>query len=177
MDVSTAYEQRVQQALKDFGIAPSIMVKRRQVVQLECEDLVSIGLDMFGRELRLERHTAAQWRQMVEAAKVDGVKLLAISAFRSFDYQRGIIERKLAEGFKIEEIMRSSALPGYSEHHTGRAIDIGTSGSPPLEEEFERTKAFEWLTAHAVEFGFSMTYPRNNPFGIIYEPWHWCCRP
>jgi D-alanyl-D-alanine carboxypeptidase len=162
--------------MKEFGIPISFVTDRRQTIQTECDDLVSIGLDMFGREQRMERRAAAQWQSMLAAAGREGVVLAAISGFRSFDYQRGIIERKLAEGLKLEEILRASALPGYSEHHTGRAIDIGTPGSPPLEEEFEQTPAFEWLTRRGRDFGFSMTYPRDNPFGIIYEPWHWFCR-
>jgi D-alanyl-D-alanine carboxypeptidase len=162
--------------LKEFGIPNSFVTERRQTIQGECDDLVSIGLDMFGREQRMERRAAAQWQSMLAAAGNEGVVLLAVSAFRSFDYQRGIIERRLAEGLTIEQILTASAPPGYSEHHTGRAIDIGAPGSPPLEEEFEQTPAFKWLTRRGRDFGFSMTYPRGNPFGYIYEPWHWMCR-
>lgn len=165
--------KRVERMLKELGIPVSILTDYRLPPQRECEDLVSIGLDMFGREQRMERLAASQWHAMVAAAKRDDVVLLVISVFRSFDYQRGIIERKLAEGLTIEQIFRASAVPGYSEHHTGRAIDIGTPGSPPLAEEFEQTPAFVWLTRRAREFGFSMTYPRNNPYGIMFEPWHW----
>jgi len=131
---------------------------------------------MFGREQRLERRAASQWRAMVASAGHDGVVLLAVSGFRSFDYQRKIIERKLAAGLTIEQIICVSALPGFSEHHTGRAIDIGTPGCPPVTEEFERTPAFDWLTRKGQNFGFWMTYPRGNRFGVIYEPWHWVFR-
>ena len=34
-----------------------------------------------------------------------------------------------------------------------------------------------WLASHAGEFGFSMSYPRGNPHGIVYEPWHWLYAP
>ena len=66
-----------------------------------------------------------------------------------------------------------NAAPGYSQHHTGCAVDIATPGSRPLTEEFEESEAFAWLGNRAAEFGFSMTYPRDNPQGFIYEPWHW----
>jgi D-alanyl-D-alanine carboxypeptidase len=98
---------------------------------------------------------------------------MAVSGFRSFDHQRKIIERKLAAGLTVEQIICVSALPGFSEHHTGRAIDIGTPDCPPVTEAFEQTPAFEWLIRRSHEFGYSMTYPRGNPFGVIYEPWHW----
>ena len=71
------------------------------------------------------------------------------------------------------DFLRVNAAPGYSEHHTGRAVDIGTPGCPPLEEAFEDTAAFAWLSRNAGAAGFRMTYPRGNPQGVIYEPWHW----
>lgn len=171
--MNSAYRDRVLATLKELNISGSYLTDRLRTLQPECDDLVSIGLDMFGREQRLERRAAAQWQSMVAAAQQDGIVLLAVSGFRSFDCQRGIIERKLAAGQTIEEILRVSALPGFSEHHTGRAIDIGTPGSRPLTESFELTPAFNWLTVRAHEFGFRMSYPRGNPFGVVYEPWHW----
>lgn len=171
--IDTSYEERAMRTAKELAIPMSYLTQRNQVLHCECDDLVSIGLDMFDREQRLERQTALQWHSMHTAAASDGVALAVISGFRSFDYQRQIIERKLAAGQSIEQILRASAVPGYSEHHTGRAIDIGTPGFPALTEEFEQTPAFEWLTRRARDFGFYMTYPRNNPFGIMYEPWHW----
>ena len=44
---------------------------------------------------------------------------------------------------------------------------------PPAEESFETTPAFAWLSQHAARHGFSLSYPRGNPHGIVYEPWHW----
>ena len=55
----------------------------------------------------------------------------------------------------------------------GTALDIGTPDEPPAEESFERTPAFAWLQANAGGYGFVMSYPRDNPHGIVYEPWHW----
>jgi D-alanyl-D-alanine carboxypeptidase len=162
--------------LKELGISTSFVTQRHRTLHCECEDLVSIGVDMFGREQRLERRAGSQWQAMLSTAEHDEVVLVAVSGFRSFDYQRKIIERKLAAGLTIEQIICVSALPGFSEHHTGRAIDIGTPGCPPVTEEFEKTPAFNWLTQRGQEFGFWMTYPRGNQFGVIYEPWHWVFR-
>ena len=83
------------------------------------------------------------------------------------------MQRKLDAGSDLTEILKVSAAPGYSEHHTGCAIDINTPGSATLEEEFENTSAFAWLTSNASHFGFLMSYPRNNKHQIAYEPWHW----
>jgi D-alanyl-D-alanine carboxypeptidase len=108
---------------------------------------------------------AAAWR--------DQVRLDAISGYRSHAYQLGIFERKLARGQTVAQILTVNAAPGYSEHHAGTALDIGTPGEAPAEESFEHTPAFAWLGAHAARFGFAMSYPRDNPHGIVYEPWHW----
>ncbi|HRO27910.1 MAG TPA: D-alanyl-D-alanine carboxypeptidase family protein, partial [Luteimonas sp.] len=113
------------------------------------------------------------WRRLREAAARDGVALDAISGYRSHDYQLGIFERKLARGLRIEDILTVNAAPGFSEHHSGLALDIGTPGEPPAEESFEATPAFAWLAAHAGGHGFGMSYPRGNRHGIVYEPWHW----
>jgi D-alanyl-D-alanine carboxypeptidase len=159
--------------LKELGIPATFATQSKIPMQIESDTLVSIGLDMLQREQRMEPRAAAQWQVMVAAAAQDGVILAPVSAFRSFDYQRCIIERKLAAGQSHDKIFRVSAVPGFSEHHTGRAIDIGTPGYSELTEDFETTPAFAWLTRRAGEFGFSLSYPRDNPLGIVYEPWHW----
>ena len=81
----------------------------------------------------------------------DGVPMALVSAYRSVARQQEIIEAKLARGDSIASILVSVAPPGYSEHHTGRAVDIGTSEEDALEEEFETTPAFRWLQTHAGE--------------------------
>jgi D-alanyl-D-alanine carboxypeptidase len=144
---------------------------------VEAVDLVSVGLDLYGRERHLTPEAAARWAELREGARQDGVTLLLVSAFRSLEYQRGIFERKLAAGEPLERILKVNAPPGYSEHHTGRALDLTTPGCAPLTEEFETTPAFDWLVRHASDHGFSMTYPRQNRFGIAYEPWHWAVQP
>ena len=107
----------------------------------------------------------------------DGIALDAISGFRSHAYQLGIFERKLARGQSVPQILQVNAAPGFSEHHSGHALDIGTPGDAPAEETFEATAAFAWLQANAGTHGFHLSYPRDNPHGIVYEPWHWCWKP
>ena len=136
--------------------------------------LESIGLDTQGREQFLAPRAARAWARMREAAARDGVELQVVSAFRSIEYQLGILKRKLEHGLSMEQILRVSAAPGYSEHHSGRALDITTPGFAALEEEFEDSPAFAWLKKNARRFGFHLSYPRKNRHGIAYEPWHWC---
>lgn len=160
--------------LEELGVTADYIESRGLPLQVEATELVSVGLDIFGRERRLVPAAAAQWANLQAAAAADGVTVLLVSAFRSIMDQRRIFVRKINEGTTIEEILAVNAPPGYSEHHSGRAVDVATPGSRPLTEEFETTDAFIWLTAHAARFGFAMTYPRGNRYGCVYEPWHWC---
>ena len=135
--------------------------------------LAFAGFDRYHRPLWLRIDAARAWLRMREDALRDGILLDAISGYRSHDYQLGIFERKLARGLSVADILAVNAAPGFSEHHSGLALDIGTPGEPPAEESFETTAAFAWLRAHAGEHGFAMSYPRDNRHGIVYEPWHW----
>jgi D-alanyl-D-alanine carboxypeptidase len=139
----------------------------------EAGELVEVGLNLVGRMQRLTPDAAASWQAMQAAAAADGVTLLLVSGYRSIDYQARLIRKKINAGQSVSDILAVNAAPGYSEHHTGRAIDIATPGSRPLTEEFEGSAAFAWLTEHAAEYGFSLSYPRDNPAGFVYEPWHW----
>ncbi|NDK39983.1 D-alanyl-D-alanine carboxypeptidase family protein [Pseudoxanthomonas gei] len=135
--------------------------------------LAFAGFDRYRRPLWLTASATRAWQSMRQAAAADGVALEAISGYRSHDYQLGIFERKLARGQSVQQILTVNAAPGYSEHHSGNALDIGAPGELPAEESFEATAAFAWLTTHAGDAGFHMSYPRDNPHGIVYEPWHW----
>ncbi|HIB92569.1 TPA: D-alanyl-D-alanine carboxypeptidase family protein [Candidatus Poribacteria bacterium] len=137
--------------------------------------LVSAGLDIFDREQFVTPTTLSCWSKMLSAARREHIELALVSAFRSVDYQCRLIREKLEKGLDIVDIVRVNAIPGFSEHHTGRAIDITTSGCKPLSIDFDQTLAFEWLISNAGEFNFSMSYAKNNSLGIDYEPWHWAC--
>lgn len=139
----------------------------------EAQTLVDVGPNLVGRMQQLTPEAAARWARMVSAAREDGITLLIVSGFRSFDYQATLIRQKLDAGQAIEDILTVNAAPGFSQHHTGAAVDIASPGSRPLTEDFETSAAFDWLGANAADHGFAMTYPRGNAFGFIYEPWHW----
>lgn len=174
---TAAYLQRLQKIHFELGIPEHYA---RDTVLHLCEEpaeLVSTEPDIHGREQRLTPAACAAWQTMKAAAARDGITLFLVSAFRSVDYQCQVIRRKLEAGRDITQILCVNAAPGYSEHHTGRAIDLGTPGFADLEESFETTPAFAWLQAHAADFGFHLSYPRGNTTGIGYEPWHWCFSP
>lgn len=126
--------------------------------------------------LKLRKAAAAEFLAMVDAARMDGVYLVPISGFRSIaDQEYLFFQIKAQRGQVPTERAEVSAPPGYSEHHTGYAVDIGDGNVPAthLSPNFESTAAFKWLKANAAYFSFEMSFPRNNPQGVSYEPWHW----
>ena len=86
------------------------------------------------------------------------------------------MRRKLARGLSPKEIFEVSAPPGYSEHHTGRAVDVAMDGTAQLELGFGQTPAYRWLSENANSFSFFLSFPEGNPYGFAFEPWHWCFR-
>ena len=166
----------LEEMLGRLGLSISTGEQRGLSLLAEPACLTLAGFDRYDRPLWLTSAAALSWQRMRAAAAREGVVLEAISGYRSHAYQFGIFQRKLARGQKIEEILAVNAAPGYSEHHSGRALDIGTPGEAPAEESFEATPAFVWLSKRGADFGFKMSYPRDNPHGIVYEPWHWCLK-
>jgi D-alanyl-D-alanine carboxypeptidase len=158
-----------------LGIPADVAARAAKRLQPEAKRLVSIGRAPDDRRiLRLSPAAAQAWRKMQAAAALDGATLLPLSAYRSVARQTLIIRRKLAHGQRIADILKVSAVPGCSEHHTGRALDLGAPDHLSLEVSFARTQEFRWLKKHAGRFGFHLSYPRGNRQGIAYEPWHWC---
>lgn len=155
---------------RDYGRTRALRLQR------EPRELAPIGTDVHGRVQWLEPRAARAFLRMRADALDDGVALEVVSAFRSASYQLGILQRKRERGESIAQILAVSAAPGYSEHHTGRALDLTTPGYPALEQAFEDSPAFAWLMREAGRFRFNLSYPRDNPHGIAYEPWHWCWR-
>lgn len=168
------FAERIRQLHLQLNIPEGYGESSALVLHTEPDDLVLTEPDYYGREQRLTPAALQAWQKMKARAVLDGVEVFLISAFRGLDYQCQLIRRKLEAGQEIMDILCVNAPPGYSEHHTGRAIDVGTSNCPALEEEFEDTRAFSWLQDNAADFGFHLSYPRDNSSGISYEPWHWC---
>lgn len=156
-----------------LGITDEMLLRKKLRRCYEPKDMVSVEGKLAHKSYMLEPNAAASWSLMKQDALNGGILIYAISTYRSPAYQAEIIRRKLDKGMTIEEILKMSAPPGFSEHHSGKAIDIGTQGFKDLDDSFENSEAFIWLTQHAIKYGFSMSFPRENMYGYGYEPWHW----
>ena len=146
---------------------------------LEAKVLRSVERGTIRPGIELAPEAAEAWNAMHAAAEKAGAPLILLSGFRSVSRQQEIVRRKLAAGQTWDEILAVSAYPGFSEHHTGRAIDVGAADSEHLTEAFEKTTQFAWLTAYAAAYGFMLSYPRGNRYGLpAFDRRIWrACRP
>ncbi|WP_254967063.1 D-alanyl-D-alanine carboxypeptidase family protein [Cyanobium sp. CH-040] len=124
----------------------------------------------------LHRDAAQALLGMQRAAAADGVQLVLLSAFRPVALQKELFfDVKSERNQSARERAQVSAPPGFSEHSTGYAVDLGDALAPQshLSVSFERTAAFAWLEANAARHHFILSFPPGNAQGVSYEPWHW----
>ena len=131
------------------------------------------GRDVEGRIVQLDPSAAAALHAMFAAATHDGVTLQVVSAYRSVAYQQHLVRMKLQRGMSIQAALSINTAPGYSEHHSGCAVDLTAPGTAPAEQSFAKTAAYSWLLRRGAQFGFHLSYPQGNEHRIEFEPWHW----
>ncbi len=160
---------------EQLGITPQHLADNKLPFhpQPSLNQLEVVNIDFEGKPFILRNNVSIAWLEMRADAAKAKINLQPFSGFRSYLHQKRLIEHHLKNGRPIEAILTHIAIPGFREHHTGCAIDIHADGKPVLEENFEESEEFNWLTENAGSFGFRLSYPRLNNLGIIYEPWHW----
>ncbi|MCT7989306.1 M15 family metallopeptidase [Laspinema olomoucense] len=137
--------------------------------------IASYGEDIYQRFEYLDFEAAQALMKLIYSARNDGVWIVSVSAFRDVERQRILFENQIERRGSIEAASKISAPPGYSEHHTGLAVDLADGRFPKqdITSQFENTEAFQWLQKNAQKFGFEMSFPLENQQGVMYEPWHW----
>ncbi len=168
-----AYAAHIREVNRALGIPPDYAARHDLRLQPEARDLVPVPRDVYGRKVEMVAPAAAALKRMFAAAARDGIKLETVSGFRSVAYQTHLVRLKLKRGMSIEQALKINAVPGYSEHQTGCAIDLTTPGVPAADGSFANSRAFTWLQQHGASYGFSLSFPPGNPYGYEYEPWHW----
>jgi len=152
----TNHEHRI------LGHLPYAEISKEKLVLIEPN--IEVHMDMRDSLLKMR-----------EEAKKDGIYLVFLSGYRSINLQNDIFySLKSIRNQEAAERARVSAPPGYSEHSTGFAIDIGdaTQREKDFETDFENTDAFRWLIKNAAKFHFKLSFNKDNKY-IDYEPWHW----
>ena len=171
-DSQTKVRQAIHSSCKSLEPSDTLLghLSYAEAPKNELESLVPNG------KIQLRTAAAKQFIAMVKAAAEDGVILVPLSGFRSLvEQQHLFFDVKAERGQTTVERVKVSAPPGYSEHHTGYAIDIGDGSNPNLNlsPSFDSSAAFNWLNSYATHFSFEISFPRDNCQGISYEPWHW----
>lgn len=167
------YRAEIRAMNEDLGIAEHRLLFRGLRILPDAAELHPIELDPERGVLAMSPPAAQAWLFMQAAARNEGVHLVPLSAYRSPRRQLLIVRRRQADGDTMADILRTSMPPGFSEHHTGDAIDIGSPQVPTVSRSFAGTDAFAWLRAHAHRYCFELSYPEDNSHGLEFEPWHW----
>lgn len=149
---------------------------------------VNIGSGKDAHKIEIQfcsAHSYMDYLRMCEQMKKDIGKCLLIEVgFRSAGIQAYLFFKYLTtiSKYSLKENSKKVAMPGYSQHNNpyNNAIDLcsengvnGFSGKQTA-ADFEKLPEFQWMLANANKYNFYLTYPKNNEFGIAYEPWHWC---
>ncbi len=122
----------------------------------------------------LDNIAASQMEKMFADAKKSGIKLYLVSGYRSYSQQQTVWNNSVRTQGKAHT-EKYVAYPGKSEHQTGFSADITGASYKGLEERFDKTKEYKWLSANAHKYGFILRYPKGKSqiTGYEYEPWHY----
>jgi D-alanyl-D-alanine carboxypeptidase len=126
------------------------------------------------QEMKVRAETAQAVTNLMNAAKKDGLNLLLVSGYRSYDAQKNVYDSYVRTDGRAHADTYS-ARPGHSEHQTGLAVDLGNKDRTcELDVCFGDTPAGKWIAAHASDYGFVLRYPKGSQaiVGYEYEPWH-----
>lgn len=149
--------------------ALKVGIKHFRYADANPSDLVASG---YGSDPKFKIHRDAKpaLQEMVNAARRDGVTLTPGSILRTSSRQAQIVADKKKKGQSAKQIYYTSSHPGYSEHHTGLAVDFS-----PIDHSFAKTAGYRWLKQHAHEYGFYQTFtPEYSAYsGVSEESWHW----
>ena len=155
------------------ALKPDELLNHRRYEVAAPESLVPLDASS---DIKLQPEVRDTITEMIARAKADGVELGVISGFRTLaDQDHLYFDLKAERGESAQTRAEVSAPPGYSEHHTGYAVDFidERKVDTHLDKSFETTAAFRWLKKNAAYFNFEMSFPKDNPANVSYEPWHW----
>ena len=135
-------------------------------------DLEEIDLRFACLNKFLRKEAKINFERMVKDAKDKGYNIVAVSAYRSYNYQEKLYNNYVVDkGFYYADI--ASARPGHSEHQTGLAVDVADLSLDY--DNFDKTKEFKWMINNSYKYGFILRYPKAkfHITGFKYEPWHY----
>jgi len=141
------------------------------------KDYVPLSLETISTKyalsnMKLVSYAKDAFEEMAKDAQKEKLKIVAMSTYRSYDYQVNLYNKYVKSDGK-EKADTYSGRPGHSEHQTGLAVDVYNVKTNYT--NFESTKEFDWMQEHAHEYGFILRFPKDkeDETGYIYEAWHY----
>lgn len=162
--------------VKDIKNPDSLMVLVNKLNRLQSNyvphDLEQISLNYATNNKFLRKEAKENFEKLSSDAKKIGYSIIAVSAYRDYDYQENLFNNYVKE--KGENYaLKCSAKAGHSEHQTGLSVDV--MGSNNDYDQFEKSKEFDWMKNNSYKYGFILRYPKGKKYitGFKYEPWHY----
>ena len=162
--------------VKDIKNPDSLMVLVNKLNRLQSNyvphDLEQISLNYATNNKFLRKEAKENFEKLSSDAKKIGYSIIAVSAYRDYDYQENLFNNYVKE--KGENYaLKCSAKAGHSEHQTGLSVDV--MGSNNDYDQFEKSKEFDWMKNNSYKYGFILRYPKGKEYitGYKYEPWHY----
>lgn len=144
----------------------------------EPEDLVipdiKFSFKSYHQKKLMREEAARALEDLFNASDIEGLSLRAVSGYRSYDRQYDLFTSNVKRS-GLERTLRTSAMPGCSEHQMGLAMDVSTkSVSYLLNTKFANTPEGKWLADNSYKYGYIIRYPegKEDITGYSYEPWH-----
>jgi D-alanyl-D-alanine carboxypeptidase len=166
----------VQQTVSDWRL---LLVNDWNAIDANYEKSVTM-VSAGKRGQKADSRILADLNAMLAAGAEYGIDVQ--SGYRSYDHQSTLYWRQV-NNFKNNGYNDTAAQtaagkivkrPGYSEHNSGLAVDLGGSGNFLLDESFANTAAYKWLIENCADYGFILRFPKDKEeiTGVIYEAWH-----
>lgn len=157
--------------VKEFNTL--MLVNKYNYLAKDFEIPTLVKVEKYAKDgMYLDKTCMEAFIKMASDIEKEGYNLRAISTYRTYDYQSNLYNN-YAKRDGINMADTYSARPGFSEHHTGLAIDV--DNITKVYTDFLDTKEFAWMQDNAYKYGFILRYPKDkeNITGYIYEPWHY----
>lgn len=135
--------------------------------------------DFEGGDIQVEKKALDEFYKLQDALHKEGIDIVLDSVYRSVSKQQKLWDDWSADPEKgIEYVRKYVAVPGYSEHHTGLAIDIAIKKDGKIiydnDEMIREREIFAKVHSKLADYGFILRYLENreDSTGYAYEPWH-----
>ena len=161
------------------GIDYLVLVNKQNKLPDDWEEKVEIITvkDAWGDDIKVEKQAYEKYLELKSALEQEQVYIELDSCYRSVAAQQELWDRWTREK-GIDYVRTYVAVPGYSEHHTGLALDICIKVNGELvyenEDMIAQREIFAKIHAKLADYGFILRYLENRDdiTGYAYEPWH-----